>query len=186
MIIRGLYLNGLGGDRGIFFTGGATLHVENCVLTGFTIQGMRVEVAGADVYVQNTISRQNGGAGFSFVSPSSLIRASLTSVRSEKNSFGIVGGTNSRIVVTRSVAAANGTGFYASAGEVTLDSCAAIHNATGVFADGNGTARVANSFISANDTGIGNSPGATTISFGNNRLDGNTTNGTFVTMVAKQ
>jgi parallel beta helix pectate lyase-like protein len=183
VIIRGLYLSGLGGSSGIDFQTGQTLHVENCVASGFNDVGINVS-AGAGVYVKDTISRQNF-AGF-FLSSGSSIRASLDSIRVEENDVGVQASSNSLVTVTRGTAAGNGLGFHAATltGVINLESCTATLNATGVRASG--TARVANSMITGNTNGVSTAAGGTTISFGNNRLDGNTTDGTFTTTLAQK
>jgi hypothetical protein len=182
IMLRGLYLNGLGATYGIHFTGGKTLHVENCVVSGFDV-GVFGNAPGADVYVLDTISRQNG-SGFYF-SASSSNRANLDSVHAEENLYqGVVAADNALVTVTRSVAAGNSSvGFFSthSASVISLESCTTTMNGYyGVFA--HGTARVRNSLISGNTNGVG----GTTVSFGNNGLHGNGSNGSFTVTVAQQ
>jgi hypothetical protein len=184
VIVRGLYLNGLGGSHGISFGSGKTLHVENCVISGFSNTGVFATAPGADIYVIDSISRGNL-TGFHF-STTTTIRASLDSVRAEANSaYGVRASNNSVVTVTHSVAAGNATGFFSDAsGEINVESCTATMNNTGVHA--HGTARVRNSLIAANSSGVLSSLGGSTISFGNNGLHGNSLNGTFTTTVAQQ
>jgi hypothetical protein len=182
VILRGLYLNGLGATHGVHFTGGKTLHVENCVLSGFGGSGVQGSADAADVYVIDTVSRNNY-YGFHFYS-STFIRASLDSVRAEENDYGVVADLNSQLTVTRSVAAGNGAGFFASPGLLNLESSTATMNGWGVAAYG--TVRVRNSMITGNVNGVGTFSGGITISFGNNGLHGNGTNGSFTTTVAQQ
>lgn len=186
VIIRGLYLSGLGGENGIDFQNGQTLHVENCVISGFSAEGVHGRAANSDVYIKNTISRQNGAHGFLFIS-SSLIRASLNSVRAENNSGGIAAHANSRVTVTRGVAAGNANyGFNSShpTGEINLESCIAAFNGWGLVVQGTG--RAANSMFTGNVIGVEASLGGSTISFGNNRVQGNSTDGTFSSTIAQQ
>lgn len=186
VILRGLYLNGLGGDNGIDFASGQALHVENCVLSGFINYGLLAHADNAEVYVAGTVSRRNG-FGFRFFA-STAIRAYLDSIRAEANvNYGVGASTNSLVTITRSAAAGNeGIGFSSSfpSGVINLDSCTTTMNNVGVYAIG--TARVRNSLITGNITGVGNAGGATTISFGNNGLHGNGTDGAFTTPVAQQ
>jgi hypothetical protein len=180
VVVRGLYLNGLGGADGIDFTSGQTLHVENCVISGFG--GSGVWGRAGDAYVLDTVSRENQ-YGFFFAGVTST-RASLDSVRAEENEFhGVAAGTNALVTVTRSVAAGNAYGFVASSsGVLNIDSSTTTMNDNGVYASG--TARVRNSMITGNTNGI-SGPGSR-ISFGNNGLHGNGSNGTFSTTVAQQ
>ena len=46
VVLRGLYLSALGGERGIHFVTGQTLHVESCVVSGFSFQGVFAESPG--------------------------------------------------------------------------------------------------------------------------------------------
>jgi hypothetical protein len=180
VILRGLYLTGLGAAAGINFSTGKTLHVENCVVSGFASSGVVGSASGADVYVKDTISRNNGNDGFRFSAPpGSPLRASLDAIRAEENSVSGVGAySNSIVTVTRSVAAGSGNSFYAGdTGQINVESCTAAFSTIGVYTTA-GTARVANSMITGNGTGVFVGGGAIH-SFGNNRLNGNTTNGTF-------
>jgi hypothetical protein len=187
IIIRGLYLSGLGGAYGIEFGSGDTLHVENCVVTGFFSYGIYGYSDGADSYVKNTISRDNGAAGFAFATAINPHRASLEAVRAENNLFyGIASTYGSVVSVTNGVAAGNGdAGFLASNGSISLENCMSAFNLYGVQAI-NGTARVANTMITGNSTGVIVGTGGSTVSFGNNRLHGNTTEGTFTSTIGQQ
>ncbi len=63
--LRGLTINGLGGDIGINFMSGAALFVENCVVTGFTSMGLQVLApAAANVYVRDSTFRGNFNGAF--------------------------------------------------------------------------------------------------------------------------
>ena len=63
--LRGLTINGLGGDIGINFMSGSALFVENCVVTGFTNMGLNVIApAAANVYVRDSTFRGNFNGAF--------------------------------------------------------------------------------------------------------------------------
>jgi len=186
VVVRGLYLTGLGGSRGISFDTGGVLHVENCVVSGFTGSGIFGGADPGSVYVKDSISRNNL-EGFRFQSTSD-IEANLDSVRAEENSdAGVAAYEGSVVTVTRSVAAGNGAGanFYAGAsGILNVEDCTAVYAFYGVYASA-GTVRVSRSMITGNTNGVVAGAGANTISFGNNRVDGNGTNGTFTTTVTE-
>src|SRR5207253_7000762 len=69
VVLRGLTLNGsLGGVNGITFSGAATasgtrVHVENCVISGFSGNGVNFARNGMLFFTQ-LIARENGGAIF--------------------------------------------------------------------------------------------------------------------------
>jgi hypothetical protein len=65
VVLRGLTINGLGGDAGILMTAGAKLSIENCVISNFSITGSLVNQHGvlvqtaAKVRMVNTLIRDN-------------------------------------------------------------------------------------------------------------------------------
>jgi hypothetical protein len=186
VILRGLYVNGLGGNQGIFFGSGQTFHLESCVVTGFSQNGVYSASPGAHLYINDTTSRQNN-AGFYLQSGSATIRVNADNILAEENVFGVAAGANALITVTRGVVAGNYQGFFTDEGGnsvMNLESCTATFNVNGIYS--NGTIRVANSMITGNVTGVFHVGSGTTVSSGNNRLNGNTTNGTFTTTVPVQ
>ena len=62
MVLRGLTLTGLGGQNGINVTSVGNLHVEGCVISGFTGYGIYVSLTadGSHIFVKDTITRNNG------------------------------------------------------------------------------------------------------------------------------
>lgn len=190
VILRGLYISGLGGVNGIDFESGKTLHVEDCVVSGFSvasgpftgvgIYGRSGLGIGTEVHITNTVSRQNR-LGFLLSPSGGSTRAHLWRVNaSENSSWGITAGPGSRVVVRSSVAAGNGeNGFYTSgsSGVLTVEGCTATFNQSGIR--GIGATRVRNTMVTANGTGILADLTGTIVSFGGNRVDGNTTNGSF-------
>ena len=65
VVLRGLTLTGLGGQNGINVTSVGNLHVEGCVISGFTGNGIFVNLAadGSHIFIKDTITRNNGSAG---------------------------------------------------------------------------------------------------------------------------
>jgi hypothetical protein len=68
VIVRGLAINGQGGDNGINFANGNSLVVENCTINGVGVAGIAALAAGADNdhparvhIVASTISRNDSG-----------------------------------------------------------------------------------------------------------------------------
>jgi hypothetical protein len=83
VVLRGLSINGQGGNRGIVFQAGARLRVENCVVSGMNVAGISHNAAGGEMVVLDTIVRDNGGSGI--VIGGDLPSAMLDHVRSEHN-----------------------------------------------------------------------------------------------------
>jgi len=61
-VLRGLNINGQGGNNGINMTAGNKLTVENCVISNLTQNGINVNVV-TTARVTDTIVRDNGGNG---------------------------------------------------------------------------------------------------------------------------
>ena len=87
VVLRGLTLTGLGGLHGINVTSVRNLHVEGCVISGFTQNGINVSltVDGSHIFVKDTITRNNGSDGIHILTSTGLVRASIDNCRSERN-----------------------------------------------------------------------------------------------------
>lgn len=190
--LRGLYLNGLGGNEGITVSAAATVNVEDCVMSGFGSFGLRVDAPGSDVYVSRSVSRHNL-VGFYFQSSGERIRATLQNIRAENNEgSGVVASSNSTVVVVNGIASgqeeSGGVGFFTSSASslLTLESCLTTFNDYGIYSVG--TTRVSDTTIAGNSVGVSIQMPATgsILTFGNNRVGGNGTNGTFTGSVAQQ
>jgi len=93
--LRGLTVNGQGGDDGVSFQAGASLLVENCVIGSMSGAGIRVLAAGSS----NT-----------FPSQTSIVGTTIT-----RNVTGIyIGGGPASVTVSRSNVVSNGTGVDAN------------------------------------------------------------------------
>jgi parallel beta helix pectate lyase-like protein len=215
--LRGLTLKGVGGTDGINVSSAGVLHVESCVISGFSRFGIGIGVnAGPQsinaVFIEDTICRDTG-AGV-------LIKRAIASVdrcRFENNtaSSGLAADSGASITIRDCVSVGNRIGFEASpssggcdmkivncvasnnvldgiisenSGIVQVSDCTISNNAdTGIFANGGTSAAVisvANTTITRNATGLGG--GGSLLTFGNNKLLLNTTNGAFSGSVAFQ
>ncbi len=83
VVLRGLSINGQGGNRGIFFQAGARLRVENCVISGMGMAGILHSAPSGELIVLETIVRDNTGSGIVVVGD--VPSAVLDHVRSEHN-----------------------------------------------------------------------------------------------------
>lgn len=83
VVLRGLSINGQGGNRGIFLQAAARLRIENCVVSRMGVAGISHTAAGAEMIVLDTIVRDNVGSGvYLFANVGSIL---LEHVRSEHN-----------------------------------------------------------------------------------------------------
>ena len=83
VVLRGLSINGQGGNNGILVQAAARVRVENCVVSAMHIAGISNTAAGAELIVLDTIARDNLGSGVKlFADIGSLV---LDHLRSEHN-----------------------------------------------------------------------------------------------------
>ena len=213
VVLRGLTLNGsLGGQNGILFTGqiaspsGTTLSVENCVIGGFSGNGISF-VRNGILFVTNLIARQNVyDAVYVDGSPGNPSWASIDHALLEKSLNAALEVQNASVAIRDSIAAAGYVGFWAlaigpaSTADVSVENCQATHNTYGyiagngggtaqlivsdsvawangygLFADDNGTVRASNNRVSRNSIGLWQLGAGVFRSRGNNTVDGNST-----------
>ena len=199
--IRGVLLEGFGsGNYGVIFNAGASLSIQDCVIRNFVFDGIRFQPnAASKLSVSSTvISDLSNGNGITVLpSGSRIVTGSLNEV--EINNTGsdgllVVGSGSSGIVdfTVSNSAIANNT-FYgivsASFGgaqtAVTVQNSMIVnHGVQGLLANGGSAVlHVTQSTISGNGTGLGTANGARLVSYGDNNLDGNTSNGTASGMI---
>jgi hypothetical protein len=185
VILRDLAFNGIGsGLNGVRFLAGAELHVERCDIRSFTQQGIDVApAANGNVFVSNTDLRDNGG-GALYIHPgaSAHVDAMLDHVLMQGNARGIRAEDGSSVAVRNSTAAGNtNNGFVALATsravDMTIsDSVSSQNGAVGAYSGVLATVRLSNVTISGNNVGL-QSAGGAIVSFGNNAVSGNVTDG---------
>lgn len=188
VVLRQLQLNAQGAADGIVIIDVAVLHIEECVVSGFTsgFGVLAVLSSNYDVYIKHTILRGNFEGMFIQAAHTFVVHASLDHVIAEDNvRFGVYSGQNSRMSVRNSVAAGNrglvnGAGFAAGNGgaALSLHNCMATGNSNGVRAN-EAEIRVSASMITNNAIGISTTGPGMVISHGNNSLSGNDIDGAF-------
>ena len=200
VILRNLRINGAGltlGQNGIRFTSGKSLIVENSDIYGFSQTGIDIALnqgTAASVLVKNTVIVNIGQNAIRATNANSAapVGVVIDEVTANLNGNGIVAADNSKVRVSRTVASNNtGDGFRAvfttGAAELDIDNSSAVNNsANGVAAQGaSATVRITSSKIVGNFVGIAVA-GGQVISFGNNSIGGNTTNGAPTSTVLRQ
>ena len=158
------------------------VYVENSIITDFTNRGISFEAnSGGKLYVTDTTIRNCGASGVVVLpaSGSTLISASLDNVRILGNgSSGLVADNGSRVSISNSMINGNVNGLVAEASagtaELNVSNCIINHNTTGVLS-GPGTVviRLSDSSAQNNGTGVNVSSGIV-VTYGNNRINGNT------------
>jgi hypothetical protein len=201
--LRSLTIAGLGtGTNGINVTAVGNLHVEDCVISGFTGNGININLAadGSYIFVKDTITRNNAAYGIQTTTSTGTVRASIDNCRAERNNgTGFFASNNSRVTIKRSVASSNGsTGFYAfdiasgSTVELNCEECVSSNNGDGfaVTASSGGAATIRVSHSTAtNNTGFGFTQSSSGVfkSLVNNLVEGNgtDTNGAIAAITPK-
>jgi hypothetical protein len=187
--LRSLTIAGLGsGANGINVTSVGNLHVEDCVISGFTGNGINVNLSadGRYIFIKDTITRNNDSTGIEITTSTGTVRASIDNCRSERNLlYGFTAYNNSRVTINRSVASGNsGVGFYAfsnvsgATAELSCEECVASNNIDGFYAIGTSsgvaTMRVSHSTATNNAFGFIQLGTGVFNSLGNNLVRGNT------------
>jgi hypothetical protein len=188
VILRGLTVNNQGSSgSGIIFNTGANLHVEGCVISGFSTSpsaGLSLLAPGAQVEVKDSIVRDSS-TGIN-VQPSSVTaRATIDHVRLEVNFKGLVAREGSRVTVSNSIAANNSAGLLAQSDtsrsvQMDVESTVVSNNSIGIDVAAGGTGavqvNVARCMISSNG-GAGISAASTSTGIATVRLSSSTVTG---------
>jgi hypothetical protein len=181
VILRGLQINGVSGGTAVAGTIGVRIlaadavFIEDTVITQFAQQGIADQrtAGNTKLFIRNSVISNNSGSGISLGATNNS-KTSMENSSSINNLFGIGAITGNSVVAKRSVFAGNSdSGIETDAGgQIDADDCQVLNNGTGVQA--NGTVRMSNSDIAFNTT-VSSGTGALT--YGNNRVNGNTNPG---------
>ena len=131
VVLRGLAINGRGGQNGINFTSGQTLHIHDCVVSNMQSNGIRLGAVGAEVLVTGTLVRENRQSGIYL---EGLQLAVLDGVRAEGNQYGVYARSGPRVTIRNSLAVTSfgGGGFNLEAAtadtDMTISNSIASHN----------------------------------------------------------
>ncbi len=183
VVLRGLVLN-VGAGNGITVNAVGVLHVENCVISGF-VNGLQFQ-AGGQLFVKDTIARNNGLDGIAIVSLAGTPKASLDRCRLEGNGSGLAVARGSA-TIRDSVASGNLVGLVAdssgSSVDLNIENCLVANNtgASGgiVSSHATTTVRVSDTTVTDNVVGVAQLSGGAMLSRSNNTVEGNGTDGTF-------
>jgi hypothetical protein len=202
-VLRGLFFTGPGtpDTEGIDFLGPGLLHVDSCVISGFSsgIDFSPPTSPSGQATIENTTVRNCAVA----IRVSNLGNVMVDHCSLENCSSGglfvLHGGA--AVVIRNSVIDGNGNGiammlpFSASDATIDVENCLIAHStAAGIDAeggqytgfDGKAIIRVSNSMIVFNATGLSAGTLGEIDSFGNNRLSDNGTPGAFSSTIALQ
>jgi hypothetical protein len=157
VVLRGITVDGVGtGTNGILLNSGGVLSMVNCIVQNFTNQGVLVAPTSGTtkVDISNTIASGNTSSGI-FFNPtgSATVKGTISQATTNNNlSVGI---------------------FLLGAATATVVDSIASNNFYGFATNSGGVMRLGRSVASANNTGV--LVGTTVYSYGDNKIDGNTT-----------
>ncbi len=197
--LRGLIIEATapGNSSGVYANSVAALRMENCVITGFGAANNLGATGGlvinssdiiGNVVLTDTVIQDCPGSGIThgiFGSPSNSTLL-LERCRILSNGQGVAMLSNGRGTVRNSIVS-NNTGIGIRCGgvgqsnvRVNVDNCAVTDNGTGIANFFANNVTVSNTSITGNTTGVTSNP----ITYGNNRLINNTSDGSMGTLVA--
>jgi hypothetical protein len=166
VILRNLRINGIGtGINGIRFLSGKDLNVEDCVIFGFTTNGVDValnQATQATVHVFRSIIKNNGGVGIratNAVSPS--VKVTIDSTYVAVDNIGVEASSHSSVTINHSVisaAASDGVKADSATGQDSLVDISKSEIVNGAGASTNGVTITAGS-MTVGDSTIAYTPG---------------------------
>ncbi len=198
VLVRGLAIDGAGataGLNGVRFISGRSLVLQDIFIQNQSDNGISLRPTGAAEFFAENVTVTDGSTGILVqpVGATGSIRAVLRNVRAQNNSLialsvsatGNSSGAGSVVVADKSAFTGSGSGAVASGASTTpaiimLNDSVISANNSGIRAVGvAGKVKVADSVITGNGTGLLITSGGIINTYGNNRFDGNATDGAF-------
>lgn len=195
--LRSLVLDGQGAvNDGVRIIDAAAVHIERAVISRFTRHGIFAPAPNLDLFVLDTVARDNGANGVTTANNGS-VRLTVDNSRFTNNGGAGISVSKGHTTIHRSTLSGNERGLNAATSNVTVMSTVASQNANagfvagsgavmaiessvasgnaqaGVRLDGGSTIRLSNSTVTRNGTGVVNLSGALFESRVNNTIRGN-------------
>ena len=110
VVLRGLVINGQGGQIGINFASGQILHIHDCIVSNMLNNGIQLQSANSTALVTGTLVRESGQSGI-YLQGAQI--AVLDGVRAEGNRYGIYARSGPSVTIRNSIALGSygGPGF---------------------------------------------------------------------------
>ena len=178
--LRGISINGAGnGINCIRVLNGASLVLDEIVCSGFSQHGVSVEntTGTMKLAIWNSSFRNNAGNGINtFSTGTATTQLSIESSLFSHNGVGVNLVLATTAALNNSIVSHNTTGIQAGNASSFLNARdnQISNNTTGVSTLVGATIRIGGNLVTANGTGLS---GSNIFSFGQNFVDGNTTNG---------
>jgi hypothetical protein len=191
--IKDVDINGAGtGVFGIRFIAGKTLNVQNVWISGFTSNGIEFAPANGGNLVVDEVTIQKCATGIRIAATSNFSFTNINRTRITGMSVdGIRVESGGRATIRDSVISqntSNGVNVTSAIGNAgaNLENTVLNNNSVGLnSANGGGSTQISGVLITSCVTGIANTGGAV-ISFGNNRINGNASNGAPTSNIGQQ
>jgi hypothetical protein len=188
--LRGLDVDGgNSGSIGIQFSSGGALNIQKSAARGFANSGIAFAPArAASLFISDTVVANNHSNGILVSSGgTSAVSGALNRVGAFGNGVGIfANGANVSLTLTDALSSNNNYGIGASASAVMVRNSTVSNNAIGIAADQTAIVRVGQSTVTANGTGWQVTNGGQVVSYGNNNVSGNGTDGAATSTVPLQ
>jgi hypothetical protein len=187
--LQGLDIDGGGsGGIGIQFSSGDSLNIQKSAVRNFTNSGISFSPNGpGKLFITETTVTNNANNGISITSNGTAVSGAINRVTATRNGTGILAyGANASVTIIDTVAGNNGYGIGASSSAVMVRNSTVSSNGVGIAADQKAIVRVGQSTVTANGTGWQATNGGQVVSYSNNNVAGNTTDGTVTSTVALQ
>jgi len=187
VILRGITVNGLGGNVGIYYLNGHSLVLENCAVDGMSNVGI-VTVVRDRLFLSHTTVTGCGSSGIQVGNGGSTIYATIVNSSVDNNGNGVSVYQGGNVTIANSTLSNNMDGLTVYAPNAATDANAVVESSTisgnslGISTSataGTATVRVSNCTITHNITGIASSGSGQNLSRSNNTLRINGTNGAF-------
>lgn len=191
VVLRNLSLDGGGtGLNGVNFLQGAELHLENVTISNATQIGVLFSTSTTSkLFVsRTTIKKMQGGIKVAPTGGGSAVATIEETMVNSNATFGLRVEGDSSVIAKNVTADGNLNGFYVTDTSgalpvLTLENCVAAHNSTSGVRAGFGAAGLAKAVLSntqvfENTTGLARDGNGQILTFGNNKVFGNGTDGT--------
>jgi hypothetical protein len=177
--LRSLSINGIGsGIDGIRINAANQVFIEDVVVDSVTRHGIHIGASNVYVSVATSTIRNAAKSGIN-VEPAGESTATLAveSTNISTCDIGLSAGRGTIATVRNSAFLHNATGVDAHDCDVALVECMVAHGQRGLIARTNSAIRISLTTVTRNQTGLGVAMGGKIISFKNNIIHGNGTDG---------
>lgn len=180
--LRGLDIDGGGkAAYGIHFQSGQALSIQKSSVRGFASSGINFAPTAASTLIVSDSLLTDNGSHAVLIAPSGAgsVSGTITRVRTSGNGVGIfASGANVKLMVNEVNAGTNTYGIGAAgAASIMVRGSTIGHNSVGIAADQSAIVWVGQSSVTANQTGWQATNGGRIESYGNNNVNGNTSDG---------